>query len=74
MSGFGVQVRDLTVRYGDKTALDAVSFDLRPGVITGLLGRNGSGKTTALSVLAAFLRKTAHGVVAESTEAAARQN
>lgn len=68
MSGFGVQVRDLTVRYGDTTALDAVSFDLRPGVITGLLGRNGSGKTTALSVLAAFMRKTSGTALVDGEE------
>lgn len=68
MSGFGVQVRDLTVRYSDTTALDAVSFDLRPGVITGLLGRNGSGKTTALSVLAAFMRKTSGSALVDGEE------
>jgi ABC-2 type transport system ATP-binding protein len=68
MSGFGVQVRDLTVRYGSTTALDSVSFDIRPGVITGLLGRNGSGKTTALSVLAAFLRKTSGTVLVDGEE------
>ncbi|WP_456845139.1 ATP-binding cassette domain-containing protein [Cellulomonas sp. P5_C6] len=58
MSGFGVELRDLTARYGSTTALDAVTFTLRPGVITGLLGRNGSGKTTALSLIAAFRRRT----------------
>lgn len=62
MSGFGVEVRDLTVRYDRTTALDAVSFGIRPGVITGLLGRNGSGKTTALSVVAAF-RRPSRGTV-----------
>lgn len=54
MNGFGIEVSDLTVRYGDTVALDAASFTVRPGTITGLLGRNGSGKTTALSVVAAF--------------------
>jgi len=68
MSGFGVSVKDLTVRYGSTTALDGVSFDIRPGVITGLLGRNGSGKTTAMSVLAAFLRKTSGTVLVDGEE------
>lgn len=68
MSGFGVQVSDLTVRYGDTTALDGVSFALRPGVITGLLGRNGSGKTTALSVLASFLPKSDGTVLVDGEE------
>jgi ABC-2 type transport system ATP-binding protein len=59
---FGVEVTDLTVRYGPTVALQDVSFRLEPGVIHGLLGRNGSGKTTLLSVLAAFRRATAGSV------------
>jgi len=51
-----VEVRDLTVRYGRTTAVDRVSFDLQPGVIYGLLGRNGTGKTSLLSTIAAFQR------------------
>lgn len=58
MNGFGVEVRDLTARYDTTVALDTVSFAIRPGVITGLLGRNGSGKTTALSLMAAFRRRS----------------
>jgi ABC-2 type transport system ATP-binding protein len=68
MTGFAVQVRDLTVRYGATTALDTVSFDLRPGVITGLLGRNGSGKTTFLSVAAAFRRATSGTVLVDGED------
>lgn len=68
MSGFGVEVRDLTVRYDTTVALDAVSFSIRPGVITGLLGRNGSGKTTALSVLAAFRRATSGTVLVDGED------
>ena len=68
MSGFGVEVRDLTARYDTTVALDAVSFTIRPGVITGLLGRNGSGKTTALSVLAAFRRATSGTVLVDGED------
>ena len=68
MSGFGVEVRDLTARYGRTTALDAVSFTIRPGVITGLLGRNGSGKTTALSLMAAFRRRTSGTVLVDGED------
>lgn len=52
----GVEIRDLTARYGPTTALDGATLTIEPGVITGLLGRNGSGKTTLLSILAAFRR------------------
>ncbi|NED98354.1 ABC transporter ATP-binding protein [Phytoactinopolyspora alkaliphila] len=50
----GIDVRNLTVRFGDVVAVDDVSFTLSGGKIYGLLGRNGSGKTTLLSLLAAF--------------------
>ncbi|HSK22497.1 MAG TPA: ABC transporter ATP-binding protein [Egicoccus sp.] len=54
----GIEVRDLTVRYGDKVAVDGLDLHLTGGKIHGLLGRNGSGKTSLLSVIAAFRRAT----------------
>lgn len=57
-----VEVQDLVLRYGEVTALDGLSFRLASGKIYGLLGRNGSGKTSLLSVLAAF-RKESAGLV-----------
>jgi ABC-2 type transport system ATP-binding protein len=46
-----VRVRGLTKRYGKSTALDQVNFEVMPGRIVGLIGPNGSGKTTALKAL-----------------------
>jgi ABC-2 type transport system ATP-binding protein len=40
-----IQVRKLTRHYGATAAVDQLSFDVRPGVVTGFLGPNGSGKT-----------------------------
>ncbi|MEX5300439.1 ABC transporter ATP-binding protein, partial [Kocuria sp. CPCC 205292] len=48
-----IEVRNLTKRYKDKLALDDVSFDVQENTIYGLLGRNGAGKTTAMSILTA---------------------
>lgn len=48
-----IEVRNLTKRYKDKVALDDVSFDVEKDAIYGLLGRNGAGKTTAMSILTA---------------------
>ena len=46
-----LSVRDLTVRYGDKTALDAVSLDVLPNEIFGIIGPANSGKTSFLRAL-----------------------
>lgn len=54
-----IETRGLTLRYGDLTAVDDLSFTLEGGKIYGLLGRNGSGKTSLLSVLAAFRKASA---------------
>jgi ABC-type Fe3+/spermidine/putrescine transport system ATPase subunit len=46
-----IEVRQLTKRYGSTLAVDALSFDLRPGTVTGFLGANGSGKSTTMRVI-----------------------
>ncbi len=46
-----IEVSELTKRYGRRTAVDGLSFTVRPGVVTGFLGPNGAGKTTTLRVL-----------------------
>jgi ABC-2 type transport system ATP-binding protein len=43
-----IEVRGLTKRYGDKTAVDGLTFSIEPGVVTGFLGPNGAGKTTTM--------------------------
>lgn len=47
-----ISVTGLTRRYRDQLALDHVNADLEPGSITGLLGRNGAGKTTFMRIVA----------------------
>ncbi|HEX5541904.1 MAG TPA: ATP-binding cassette domain-containing protein [Micromonospora sp.] len=64
----GIEVRDLTLRYGNVTALDGLTFGLTGGKIHGLLGRNGSGKSSLLSLLAAFRRPTAGRVLVDGVE------
>ena len=46
-----IEVRNLTKRYGAETAVDDLSFEVRPGVVTGFLGPNGSGKSTTMRLL-----------------------
>ena len=47
----GLEISDLTHSFGDRRALDGVSFTARHGVMTGLLGPNGAGKTTLMRIL-----------------------
>ena len=51
-----VHIENLVKRYGDLLALDHLSLDIEEGEIFGLLGPNGSGKTTAINCLLALLK------------------
>jgi len=51
----GLEIRNIAHSFGDRVALDDVSFDVLPGVITGLLGPNGAGKTTLLRIMLGVL-------------------
>jgi branched-chain amino acid transport system ATP-binding protein len=57
-----LEVRDVTVRFGGLTALDAVSLTAVPRQVTGIIGPNGAGKTTLLNVLCGFVRPDSGGV------------
>ncbi|GAA1510810.1 ATP-binding cassette domain-containing protein [Sphaerisporangium rubeum] len=46
-----IEVRQISKRYGDVTAVDRLTFDVRPGVVTGFLGPNGAGKTTTMRMI-----------------------
>jgi drug efflux transport system ATP-binding protein len=53
-----VRTRDLSKRFGDFTAVDRVSFEISAGEVIGLLGPNGSGKTTTIRMLLGLLLPT----------------
>jgi ABC-2 type transport system ATP-binding protein len=56
---FGViEVNELTKRYGDTTAVRQLTFQVRPGHVTGFLGPNGAGKTTTLRMLLGLIAPT----------------
>jgi ABC-2 type transport system ATP-binding protein len=56
MSEIAIEVSGLTKRFGDFTAVDHVSFEVRPGEVLGYLGPNGSGKTTTIRMLLGLLQ------------------
>ncbi|HEU4526807.1 MAG TPA: ABC transporter ATP-binding protein [Actinomycetota bacterium] len=51
-----ISVRGVTKRFGDVTAVEDLSFEVRPGVVTGFLGPNGAGKSTTLRILLGLVR------------------
>jgi ABC-2 type transport system ATP-binding protein len=53
-----IEIDGLTKRYGDKTAVDRLSFIVEPGVVTGFLGPNGAGKSTTMRMIAGLDRPT----------------
>jgi ABC-2 type transport system ATP-binding protein len=60
-----IQVKNLTKTFGNFTAVDAISFEVKKGEIFGFLGANGAGKTTAMKMLIGILNPTSgEGTVA----------
>ena len=54
-----ITVSGLTKKYGDRTVVDQVSFELEPGTVTGFLGPNGAGKTTTMRMITGLVPATA---------------
>ena len=46
-----IEAKNLTKKYGDKTAVDDLTFTVRPGIVTGFLGPNGAGKSTTMRMI-----------------------
>src|ERR1700759_4368796 len=53
-----IEAKGLTKRYGDKLAVDDLSFTVRPGIVTGFLGPNGAGKSTTMRMILGLDRPT----------------
>ena len=53
-----IEAIGLTKRYGSKTAVDNISFEVKPGIVTGFLGPNGAGKSTTMRLIVGLDRPT----------------
>jgi len=53
-----IEARGLTKRYGDKLAVNDLTFTVRPGIVTGFLGPNGAGKSTTMRMILGLDRPT----------------
>ena len=63
MSKIILRVKNLTKKYGNRTAVDNVSFDVFEGEIFGFLGPNGAGKTTTLKMITGLAKPTSGNVL-----------
>ncbi len=60
-----ITTKNLSKRYGDKLAVDDLTFTVAPGEVLGFLGANGAGKSTTMRMIAGFIAPSAgrgHGV------------
>jgi ABC-2 type transport system ATP-binding protein len=67
-----IEVRDLTRRFGEFTAVDGISFDVSEGEVFAFLGPNGAGKSTTINMLCTLARPTAGHVTIAGFDVAAR--
>ena len=63
-----IEARGLTKRFGDKLAVDQLTFTVEPGRITGFLGPNGAGKTTTMRLILGLDRPTRGAVTVHGQE------
>ncbi len=54
-----IELEGLTKRYGEKVAVDNLTFTVRPGIVTGFLGPNGAGKSTTMRMILGLDHPTA---------------
>ena len=53
-----IEIENLTKRYGNKLAVDNISFKVKKGSIVGFLGRNGAGKSTTMNIITGYISAT----------------
>ena len=75
MNGNAIELKELTKKFGDKTAVDGLSLEIKQGELFGLLGVNGAGKTTTIRILSGLAEPTSgeayvlgNNVVSETSE------
>ena len=68
MSWVSLSLRGLSVHFGGLRAVDDVSIEFAPGCVTGLVGPNGSGKTTTVNAVSGIVRPTAGRVMVDDAD------
>ncbi len=66
-----IEVSGISKSYGGKSALKSLSFTAKPGGVTGLLGRNGAGKSTTMNIITGYISSDAGSVAVDGIDMAA---
>jgi len=53
-----IEVKNITKKYGNTTAVDNISFEVKDGEVVGFLGPNGAGKSTTMNMITGFIEPT----------------
>ena len=53
-----IEVKKVTKKYGNFTAVDNITFNVKDGEVVGLLGQNGAGKSTTMNMITGFIEPT----------------
>src|SRR5690606_665832 len=67
-----IEIKNISKSYGDKQALDNISFSIKKGEIVGLLGPNGAGKSTLMKILTTYLSPDKGSVMVNDFSAASQ--
>lgn len=68
-----IDARQLTKKYGEKTAVDGLDFVVKPGTVTGFLGPNGAGKSTTMRMIVGLDAPTSGSVTVNGSHYARHQ-
>jgi len=63
-----IKIKDLVKKYGEKRAVDHISFTVKKGEILGLLGPNGAGKSTTMNILTGYLSSTSGEILVDGLD------
>lgn len=67
-----IEVKNVTKKYGNTTAVDNISFDVKDGEVVGFLGPNGAGKSTTMNMITGFIEPTEGTIIVNGYDMAKR--
>ncbi|MFR0823113.1 MAG: ABC transporter ATP-binding protein [Clostridia bacterium] len=63
-----IEVKNVTKKYGDFTAIDHISFEVKDGEVVGFLGPNGAGKSTTMNMITGFIEPTEGQIIVNGND------